>query len=133
MRAKSNPEIPEGFQQIILGANQAEYVTLHAAINPDDPTCPIVSEWEFTAQELAQVMKGGVLRITVWTFGRHFSPIQVEVKPHYPYRWRAVLDENTCDDCRTAHGKSTSADLDQSDGECTNPNGCRCTLERIDE
>jgi hypothetical protein len=47
------------------------------------------------------------------------------------YTLTAVLDEYTCDACRSAHGKeyATFHDaLSHHACQCTNPNGCRCKV-----
>lgn len=65
-----------GATRVVFAANQAEYDPLPAAMSPDGV---VMTEWEFTAEELARVLAGGRLRVWTFTFGHPFQPVSLEV------------------------------------------------------
>jgi hypothetical protein len=74
------PIIPKnphaGATIVVLARNQPEYDPLPAAVSQDGL---VMTEWEFTAEELAAVLAGGRLRLRTFTFGHPFQPVQLEV------------------------------------------------------
>jgi hypothetical protein len=66
---------PDAFP-VVFAKNQAEYDPLPAFV---DRNGMVMTEWELTAEDLAKVLAGGRVRLWVWTFGRGFSPVALEV------------------------------------------------------
>jgi len=69
----------DGVVKVIIGAEQPEYVPLPALVFPLTDECLVLTEWEFTAQELATLMDGGRLRLLTYTFGHPFQPVVLQV------------------------------------------------------
>lgn len=65
-----------GAERIVLGANQPEYIPLPAARSADGL---VLTEWEFTAEELAAILNGGRLRLWTYTFDQPFQPVMLEI------------------------------------------------------
>ncbi|MEO8483089.1 MAG: hypothetical protein ABI634_12820 [Acidobacteriota bacterium] len=65
-----------GARRVVLGAGQPEYEPLPAVVTVEGL---VMTEWELTAVELQAVLEGGRLRLWVHTFGRGFSPVELEV------------------------------------------------------
>lgn len=68
----------DGAALIVLGANQPQYDPLPAAI---DGNGLVLTEWEFSAEELAAILAGGRLRLWTYTFGSPFQPVHLEIVP----------------------------------------------------
>jgi len=65
-----------GAGPIIFAKDQPQYEKLPAMI---DSSGLVMTEWEFTAEELAQVLAGGRLRLWVWTFRLPLQPLALEI------------------------------------------------------
>lgn len=61
---------------IVFAADQPEYDPLPAAI---DGKGLVMTEWEFSAEDLAKMLNGGRVRLWIWTFRHPLQPIQMEV------------------------------------------------------
>lgn len=65
---------------MVFGRGQAAYLELPAAV---DDQGTVITEWEFTASELAVILNGGRLRVTILHTGVHqgvpLSPMKLEV------------------------------------------------------
>ncbi len=61
--------------RIVFGANQVEYEPLPAAITREGV---VVTDWEPSAEDLATLMEGGRVRISILTFGDKLQPLKVE-------------------------------------------------------
>jgi hypothetical protein len=73
------PAVPhQGAHLIVLGANQPEYAPLPCARSADGL---VMTEWEFSAEDLATILAGGRLRLWTHTFGAPFQPVQLEIVP----------------------------------------------------
>ena len=63
-----------------IGKQQTEiYKPLPAYADPLDPEGPVVTYWDFTPEERAQILKGETIRVTVLTFNRPIMPMMIEV------------------------------------------------------
>lgn len=75
-----NPVMPKSFhlgaRPIVFAKNQPEYDPIPAAV---DSAGLVMTEWEFTAEELAAILAGGRLRLWIHTFGRPLQPLSLEV------------------------------------------------------
>ncbi len=68
--------IPTNATRIVLAKDQPQYEPLPAAISSDGL---VMTEWEFSAEDLATVVAGGRLRLWTYTYGHPFQPVQLEV------------------------------------------------------
>lgn len=66
--------------RIMLGQGQQEYEPLPARFTLDAER-RMVTHWEPTVEELASIMAGGRIRLTVLTFGHSFLPVILDVVP----------------------------------------------------
>lgn len=66
----------EGAEVIIFAKDQPEYDPLPAAV---DAKGLVMTEWEFSAEELARVLAGGRVRLWVHTFRQRLQPVALEV------------------------------------------------------
>lgn len=66
----------EGGVRVVFAANQREYDPLPAVVDRDGV---VMTEFEFTAEELATVLAGGRLRLWLYTFNRPLQPIALEI------------------------------------------------------
>lgn len=78
MRPVVPPVTPAGAQRITFAARQMEYEVLPATVDRDGV---VMTEWMFTAQDLAVILEGGRLRMWTVTGGEPFHPVQFEVVP----------------------------------------------------
>ena len=78
MFINSDPEIPEGYDKSIYGANQKEYLPLPCAVSRCKKR-QVLSEWIPTAEELSIILNGGKIRVRQQTFHKPLQPIYVEV------------------------------------------------------
>lgn len=62
--------------RVVFAANQPQYDPLPAAI---DAKGLVMTEWEFSAEDLAVILNGGRLRLWLWTFRQPLQPVQLEV------------------------------------------------------
>lgn len=60
---------------VVLGENQPEYMPLPAAVVGDK----VVTCWELSEEEKAQVMKEGKIWLATLTFGQPFQPTLMSV------------------------------------------------------
>lgn len=71
------PKTPHaGAERIVFAKDQPEYDPLPAAVDRDGL---VMTEWEFTAEELAAIVNGGRLRLWIYTFRRGLQPVALEV------------------------------------------------------
>ena len=68
--------VHEGAIYVTFAKNQPQYDPLPAAVDADGV---VMTEWEFTAEELAAALAGGRLRLWVWTFNQPLQPLKIEV------------------------------------------------------
>ena len=61
---------------VVFAKDQPEYTPLPAAV---DPAGVVLTEWEFSAEDLATLINGGRLRLWLYTFNHPLQPISVEV------------------------------------------------------
>lgn len=73
------PILKDGEIECKIGENQPEYLTLLAGVVVNDPTRPVASEWVLSTEEIASLIDGGRLRLTVLTFGNPLQPVLLEV------------------------------------------------------
>jgi hypothetical protein len=78
MNAVPPIEIHDGAERVTFGANQPQYFPLPAARSRDGL---VLTEWEFTAEELAVILAGGRLRLWTHTFNAPFQPVSLEIVP----------------------------------------------------
>jgi hypothetical protein len=75
-----NPVEPKqphaGAVLVVFAKDQPQYTPLPAAVGRDGL---VMTEWEFTAEELARVVNGGRVRLWIYTFGHPLQPVQLEV------------------------------------------------------
>jgi hypothetical protein len=70
----------DGAVIIDVAKNQTDkYVPLRVSVNPADPHRTFVTEWELTAEELAALVNGGRVKLSVLTFGQKLQPVMLEV------------------------------------------------------
>jgi hypothetical protein len=70
--------VHEGALLAVIGARQPEFDPLPAAI---DAAGLVLTEWEFSAEDLAVILNGGRLRLWLHTFNRPLQPVSLEVVP----------------------------------------------------
>lgn len=75
------PNIREhlGGQQFIFAKDQKPYIALPASVDHEGT---VMTEWEFTAEELATLLRGGRLRLWIkyaLTRGRAMPPLKLEI------------------------------------------------------
>lgn len=61
---------------IVFAVNHPEYDPLPAAI---DTQGLVMTEWEFSAEDLAKIVNGGRIRLWIWTYRRPLQLISMEV------------------------------------------------------
>lgn len=67
----------EGGHSIIYGQDQPDdYDPLQAIVNSSGE---VITEWEFTAEELTRIMLGGKLKLTIHTFNQPLQPIRLDI------------------------------------------------------
>lgn len=60
----------------VFAKDQPEYTPLPASV---DPSGLVMTEWEFSAEDLAKIVDGGRLRLWLHTFNQPLQPIIIEV------------------------------------------------------
>lgn len=77
------PKLHPGGQLIVFAENQPPYIPLPASV---DSVGSVVTEWEFSAEELEMIMNGGRLRLYILFTSVHngvpLSPIKLEILPN---------------------------------------------------
>ncbi len=74
------PPVPQvGAVTVVFAKDQKEYDPLPAICFPNDPFGVVITEWEFSAEDLARVLAGGRLRLSMWTFRKALQPVRVEI------------------------------------------------------
>ncbi len=81
------PSLHQGAVLIEFAKDQPPYMTLPASV---DVNGTVMTEWEFTAEELQKVLTGGKIRLWVMFTKVHegipISPLRLEViEPEYGY------------------------------------------------
>jgi len=76
MNAVTPKNFHEGARLIVFAKDQPEYDPLPAAV---DQAGVVMTEWEFTAEELALILAGGRLRLWIHTFRQPLQPISLQV------------------------------------------------------
>lgn len=61
---------------VIFAKDQPEYEPLPASL---DATGLVMTEWEFSAEDLARVLEGGRIRLWLHTNNRPLQPVMIEV------------------------------------------------------
>lgn len=79
MKSVDPREPVAGFVRVRVAEDQPQYIPLTANINFDLDYCPMETEWELTAEELAGINAGGKIRLTILTFHRSIQPVLLEV------------------------------------------------------
>lgn len=77
-------------REILLGANQPEYVPL-PAVYLDVASRPMLTRWRFTDEERAAIAAGADIVLTQLTFGIPFSPVHLQVT--MPEEMPALVEE----------------------------------------
>lgn len=67
--------VPEGFKPSTFGKNQPEYEQLPALTDGKS----VVTQWLLTSGEIADLMLGGRLQLTLLTFGQDLQPVKLEI------------------------------------------------------
>lgn len=65
---------------LIIGKGQAEYLPLHAYVNPGVKECPTTICFELDKEELQQVAETGRIWLSILTFRQSFHPISMSCK-----------------------------------------------------
>lgn len=68
--------LPPGSRPVVIGRGQPGVMELPGAVCPGDV---VLTEWIFSATDLAAILEGGRLRLWTSTFGHPFQPIVIEV------------------------------------------------------
>ncbi len=68
--------LPAGAKLVLFAKDQPEYHPLPAAITPDGV---VMTEWEFTAEELHALFTGGKLRVWTYTCNQPLQPMAFQV------------------------------------------------------
>lgn len=67
---------PDAWQRITFAKDQPQYEPLPACVSPSGA---VMTEWEPTAEERAQISAGGRVRLMLFTFGQPLQPVMVSV------------------------------------------------------
>ncbi len=72
---------PVAFKQanIVIGANQKQYIPLPAYRKKDSPIGEVVSCWQLSFKEWFKVLWTGRIYVTLWTFNNPLQPQRVHV------------------------------------------------------
>lgn len=101
--------IPFDEQNGTIGANQPQYIPIPARIMPWGE---VIFCWEFTEEEILEVVKTKTLWQRVLTFGGKFQPQLLSVeKPEMPVEKSKCIkcgvglpnNELVCEECQTSH------------------------------
>ena len=65
-----------GARLVTFAEDQPEYQALPASVDGEGL---VMTEWELTSDELERIVRGGRVRLWVYTFGRALQPVQLEV------------------------------------------------------
>jgi hypothetical protein len=76
MNAIEPETIHDNATRIVFAKNQPEYQQLPAAI---DDKGLVLTEWEFSAEDMAKIVNGGRLRLWLLTFNGPLQPVALEV------------------------------------------------------
>lgn len=68
--------VPLGFARVRFAEDQPEYNILPGA---RDAEGTVITEWQPTAEELAALLAGGHVRLTIMTFNLPLQPVLLEV------------------------------------------------------
>lgn len=66
---------PAGWRYVRIAEDQPQYQTLPALVSHES----IVTVWEPTAEELAQLSTGGAVKLEVLNYGKPMQPVRLEV------------------------------------------------------
>lgn len=72
-----NPVIP-GRDSVIFAEDQNEYFNL-PAIRLDSREGEVITRWKPSAEELAELNKGGSIYLHQWMFGKPLTPVMLQV------------------------------------------------------
>jgi hypothetical protein len=64
--------------EVVLGANQPEYIPL-PAIYLDTASRPMITRWQLTDEERGAVANGADIVMSQLTFGNPFQPVHLQV------------------------------------------------------
>lgn len=71
------PKVPhDGAALVVFAKDQPQYDPLPAYV---DGAGLVMTEWEFSAEDLATIVNGGRVRLWISTFRRSLQPIAIEV------------------------------------------------------
>jgi hypothetical protein len=92
--------VPEGYERVVLGANQPNYQPLPAIVGPA-PERMTVMLWEVDEEELRSIVQHRIVALAVFTFGHAFQPVLLYVptanektgEPELPMRGIALREE----------------------------------------
>jgi hypothetical protein len=74
------PQIHHGAKLVVFAKDQPPYIPLPASVDGDGT---VMTEWEFTAEELQQILNGGRIRLwilfTQVNLKRPLSPVKIEI------------------------------------------------------
>jgi hypothetical protein len=71
-----------GADEVVIGANQPQYIPLHGAIYKDEAGIThIVTRWKLTDDERERLLKREDLYLTVATHDQPFQPVRLQVGP----------------------------------------------------
>ncbi len=68
------PVKSEGGTLVTIAENQPEYVPLPAYV---DKNGLVMTEWEFSDEEIRMIIEGGKLRLWIHTFNNPLQPVQL--------------------------------------------------------
>jgi hypothetical protein len=78
MTAVEPSPVHENARVVTFAADQPEYAPLIAAVDKDGL---VLTEWEFSAEDLAKILDGGRLRLWLVTHNKPLQPVALEVIP----------------------------------------------------
>lgn len=74
--------VPPGFRELTIAKDQPEYFPLPALMD----TAPgnvglVVTRWRPSAEELAKLLAGEDVFLSIWTFNNPLQPVRLDVGP----------------------------------------------------
>lgn len=68
------------YHNVVFGKDQPEYVPLPAYVDQQDPTVPVLTCWEFTDEEIEQLVRTKQVWLRQLTFGGDIQPLAPQVE-----------------------------------------------------
>ena len=66
-------------RNIMLGKDQEEYITLPAYMRSYVPSTPVITKWEFSDEEVQEIVKNKTIYYSQFTGGNRFHPVLLSV------------------------------------------------------